>query len=34
MAVDVDSWPTMGQLMPVVYSPKNPTTELRAAGAA
>ncbi len=24
MAVDVDNWPTMGQLMPVVYSPKNP----------
>ena len=24
LAVDVDSWPTMGQLMPVVYSPKNP----------
>ena len=24
MAVDVDSWPTMGQLIPVVYSPKNP----------
>ncbi len=24
MAVDVNSWPTMGQLMPVVYSPKNP----------
>ena len=24
MAVDTDSWPTMGQLMPVVYSPKNP----------
>ncbi len=24
MAVDVDEWPTMGALMPVVYSPKNP----------
>jgi hypothetical protein len=24
MAVDVDAWPVMGQLMPVVYSPKNP----------
>jgi hypothetical protein len=24
MAVDVDNWPTMGQLIPVVYSPKNP----------
>jgi hypothetical protein len=24
MAVDVDQWPTMGQLHPVVYSPKNP----------
>jgi len=24
MAVNVDSWPTMGQLIPVVYSPKNP----------
>lgn len=24
LAVDVDSWPSMGQLMPVVYSPKNP----------
>jgi len=24
MAVDVDSWPAMGQLVPVVYSPKNP----------
>jgi hypothetical protein len=24
MAVDVGSWPSMGQLMPVVYSPKNP----------
>jgi hypothetical protein len=24
LAVDVDHWPTMGQLMPVVYSPKNP----------
>ena len=23
MAVDVDHWPTMGQLIPVVYSPKN-----------
>lgn len=24
MAVNVDHWPTMGQLIPVVYSPKNP----------
>lgn len=24
MAVDVNDWPSMGQLMPVVYSPKNP----------
>ncbi|MBU9764175.1 hypothetical protein FR943_10010 [Mycobacterium sp. TNTM28] len=24
MAVDVDNWPTMGALMPVVYSPTNP----------
>jgi hypothetical protein len=24
MAVDVDHWPTMGQLIPVIYSPKNP----------
>jgi hypothetical protein len=24
MAVDVDHWPTMGQLFDVVYSPKNP----------
>ena len=24
MAVNVDHWPTVGQLMPVVYSPKNP----------
>ncbi len=24
MAVDVDNWPTMGSLFPVVYSPKNP----------
>lgn len=23
MAVDVNAWPTMGQLFPVVYSPKN-----------
>ena len=23
-AVDVDQWPTVGDLMPVVYSPKNP----------
>ncbi len=23
-AVDVNNWPTMGQLIPVVYSPKNP----------
>ena len=24
MAVDVTNWPTMGQLIPVVYSPRNP----------
>ena len=24
MAIDAASWPTMGQLIPVVYSPKNP----------
>jgi len=24
LAVDVDEWPTMGQLLPVVYSPSNP----------
>ncbi|WP_286174740.1 hypothetical protein [Mycobacterium sp. DL99] len=24
MAVDVDNWPTMGALFPVVYSPSNP----------
>ena len=24
MAVDVDQWPRVGQLLPVVYSPKNP----------
>ena len=24
MAVDVGNWPSMGQLIPVVYSPKNP----------
>ena len=24
MAVDVDAWPVMGQLFPVVYSPRNP----------
>lgn len=24
MAVDVDDWPTVGQLIPVMYSPKNP----------
>ncbi len=24
MAVSVDQWPTMGQLFPVLYSPKNP----------
>lgn len=24
MAMDVDHWPTIGQLFPVVYSPKNP----------
>jgi hypothetical protein len=24
MAIDVNRWPTMGQLFPVIYSPKNP----------
>jgi hypothetical protein len=24
LAVDVNQWPTMGQLFPVAYSPKNP----------
>ncbi|CAN5562361.1 hypothetical protein BH11ACT6_BH11ACT6_24480 [soil metagenome] len=24
MAIDVNQWPAMGQLFPVVYSPKNP----------
>ena len=24
LEVDVEQWPTMGQLFPVVYSPKNP----------
>jgi len=24
MSVDTGNWPTMGQLIPVVYSPKNP----------
>jgi hypothetical protein len=24
MAVTVDAWPTVGQVMPVLYSPKNP----------
>src|ERR1044072_6812906 len=24
LAIDVDQWPTMSQLFPVVYSPKNP----------
>ncbi|HET7073210.1 MAG TPA: hypothetical protein VFI55_03890 [Mycobacterium sp.] len=24
LVVDVDHWPSMGQLFPVVYSPKNP----------
>ena len=24
LAVDVDEWPTMGQLFPVTYSPRNP----------
>jgi hypothetical protein len=23
-AVDVENWPSMGDLIPVVYSPKNP----------
>ena len=35
LAVDVDNWPTMGELFPVVYSPKQSgQLELRAAGAA
>jgi hypothetical protein len=24
LAIDVEDWPTMGQLFPVMYSPKNP----------
>lgn len=24
LAVDVDNWPTMGELFPVLYAPKNP----------
>lgn len=24
LAVDVDDWPSIGELLPVVYSPKNP----------
>ena len=24
LEVDVDEWPTMGQLFPVVYAPNNP----------
>jgi hypothetical protein len=24
MAVDTGNWPTMGQLIPVAFSPKNP----------
>ena len=24
LAIDVDHWPTMGQLFPVVYAPNNP----------
>lgn len=24
LAVNVEQWPTMGQLLPVMYSPKNP----------
>jgi hypothetical protein len=24
LAIDVDQWPSMGQLFPVAYSPKNP----------
>ena len=35
MAVDVNNWPTMGELFPVVYSPKQSgQLELRPAGAA
>ena len=26
LAVDVDQWPTMGQLFPVMYKPRTPTT--------
>jgi hypothetical protein len=32
MAVDVNSWPSMGALIPVVYSPKNPDNWTFAAG--
>lgn len=24
LAIDVDSWPSIGELLPVVYSPRNP----------
>jgi hypothetical protein len=24
LAIDVDRWPTMGELFPVIYSPRNP----------
>ena len=24
LAIDIEQWPTMGQLFPVMYSPKNP----------
>jgi hypothetical protein len=32
MSVDVSSWPSMGALIPVVYSPKNPDNWTFAAG--
>jgi hypothetical protein len=33
MAVDVDQWPAMGQLLPVLYSEKNPDKWAFAPGA-
>lgn len=32
MAMDVDHWPTIGQRLPVVYSPKNPNNWRLGAG--
>lgn len=29
VAMDVDHWPTIGQRLPVVYSPRNPDTNWR-----